>query len=593
MLYTAEQEAVLATNHHLVINAVAGSGKTTTLIAYASTRPAGSKILYLAFNKTVKTEALQKFSAAGVKNVRVETAHSLAFDHIIKGSNYKVVQAYKSFELCEQLNIKTNDRQTDFIIANHVNKFMGYFCNSKAARVQDLNYADVVTDAKAKTFVNNFYKLIEQYTRIALAKMDKGEMAVTHDFYLKKFQLGNPVLLYDYILFDEGQDASAAMLDVFLQQPAVKIIVGDKHQQIYGWRYAINSLQQVDYPVYNLSYSFRFDDEVALIANKILGWKQHLKQPPAVKIVGAGVPENKAVTKATLGRTNLSLLLNAIAQWQHGEIKKIYFEGNINSYTFADEGASLYDVLNLHNGKTDKIKDQLIATMKSMKDLEDYIEKTEDRSLAMIVEVVKEFGNKLPALIKELKANHTENKEEADMIFSTVHRCKGMEYDEVTLLNDFINEDKLKKYIAQFGGDKILEADTNRLAEEINILYVAATRAKNKLKIPPEINPLKSIELAPQQQTVMTSSRKYQRSSYADDWDLYKKAASKFDTASSYSKPGNYGKKWNRLEEDEAAELYNNGVSLKKIAQQLGRGENGVRFKLREMGIMNEGDIPF
>jgi len=593
MLYTAEQEAVLATNHHLVINAVAGSGKTTTLIAYAGTRPAGSKILYLAFNKTVKTEALQKFSAAGVKNVRVETAHSLAFDHIIKGSNYKVVQAYKSFELCEQLNIKTNDRQTDFIIANHVNKFMGYFCNSKAARVQDLNYADVVTDAKAKTFVNNFYKLIEQYTRIALAKMDKGEMAVTHDFYLKKFQLGNPVLLYDYILFDEGQDASAAMLDVFLQQPAVKIIVGDKHQQIYGWRYAINSLQQVDYPVYNLSYSFRFDDEVALIANKILGWKKHLKQPPAVKIAGAGVPENKAFTKATLGRTNLSLLLNAIAQWQHGEIKKIYFEGNINSYTFADEGASLYDVLNLHNGKTDKIKDQLIATMKSMKDLDDYIEKTEDRSLAMIVEVVREFGNKLPALINELKANHTDNKEEADMIFSTVHRCKGMEYDEVTLLNDFINEEKLKKYIAQFGGDKIVEADTNRLAEEINILYVAATRAKNKLKIPPEINPLKSIELAPQQQTVMTSSRKYQRSSYPDDWDLYKKASSKFDAAGSYSKPGNYGKRWNPLEEDEAADLYNSGVSVKQIAQQLGRGENGVRIKLINMGIMDEGDYPF
>lgn len=59
-----------------------------------------------------------------------------------------------------------------------------------------------------------------------------------------------------------------------------------------------------------------------------------------------------------------------------------------------------------------------------------------------------------------------------------MHRCKGMEYDEVTLLNDFINEEKLEKYVAQYGGDKMNEADKNRLAEEVNILYVAATRAK-------------------------------------------------------------------------------------------------------------------
>ena len=277
MQLTPEQEAILQTNHHLVINAVAGSGKTTTLVEYAKTRSASSKILYLAFNKTVKTEAIQKFSAAGVGNVKVETAHSLAFDHIIKFSKYEVVQGYKSYELCELLNIATGDRHTDFILANHVTKFISYFCNSKASKVQELNYADVITDAKAKTFVNNFYKLIEQYTRAALAKMDKGEIAVTHDFYLKKFQLSNPVLTYDYILFDEGQDASPAMLDVFLKQTAIKIIVGDMHQQIYGWRYAVNSLQQVDFPVYNLSSSFRFDEEIALVANKILAWKNKFR----------------------------------------------------------------------------------------------------------------------------------------------------------------------------------------------------------------------------------------------------------------------------------------------------------------------------
>lgn len=595
MELTKEQRAVLHTNSNLVINAVAGSGKTTTLIEYAKTRPAGSRILYIAFNKTVKTEALQKFAAAGINHVKAETAHSLAYQYIIRNNHYQLVQGHKNYELCDLLCIKTGDQGNDIVIANYVNKFISYFCNSGAMRVQDLNYADTVTDAKAKTFVNNFYKLIEQFTRAALAKMDKAEIAVTHDFYLKKFQLSQPLLPYDYILFDEGQDASAAMLDVFLKQTAIKVIVGDTHQQIYGWRYAINSLQQVDFPVRHLSHSFRFDDEVALIANKIVAWKSKLQLPAAVKIIGSGKPGLVNYTKATLGRTNTGLLLNAIAQWQHGAIKKLYFEGNINSYTFADEGASLYDVLHLYNGKPEKIKDRMMAGMKNMKDLEDYIDKTEDNSLGMIVEVVKEFGNLLPALINELKANHTASKEEADMIFSTVHRCKGMEYDEVILLNDFINEAKLQKYLAPFEKEKMTEADTNRLAEEINILYVAITRTKNKLNIPAEINPLRSIALAPAPPAIAAAPKKYQRSSYRDDLDLYEIAASSREFKNSYNRTGNHGKKWSKDDEEFLKQSHMSGSSLKELAAQLSRGVSGVKYKLMEMGLIerDEDEIPF
>lgn len=579
MQLTPEQQAVINTNFNLVINAVAGSGKTTTLIEYAKSRPAGSKILYLAFNKTVKTEAIQKFNAASIKNVKVETAHSLAYDHVIKFSDYKTIPGYKSYEWCDILDIKTNDRHTDLIIAHHVNKFIAYFCNSKAGKVTELKYADIITDATAKTFVNNFYKQIEQYTRKALAKMDQAEIAVTHDFYLKKFQLINPVLPYDYILFDEGQDASPAMLDVFLKQQAIKIIVGDRHQQIYGWRFAINSLAQVDFPVYNLSSSFRFDDEIALVANKILSWKKQLQQPPAVTIIGAGNSPGIIQSKATLGRTNLGLLLNAIAQWQHGNISKLYFEGNINSYTFADEGASLYDVLNLYNGKTDKIKDKLIAGMKDIKELQLYIEKSEDTSLSVIVEVVKEFGDRLPGLIAELKKNHAATKEEADMIFSTVHRCKGMEYDEVTLLNDFINEEKLKKHISQLG-NKITEADKNRLAEEVNILYVAVTRAKNKLNIPTAINPLQSIHVSTAAELQPMNTYK---KSFTNDWDLYSDSK---NIKSATGKKFNHGKKWSEEDEYLLEELYNKHIDINEMADLLGRGKSGVRFKLGDLGLL-------
>ena len=594
MQLTAEQQNVLNTNSNLVINAVAGSGKTTTLIAYAQSRPATSRILYLAFNKTVKTEAKQKFGEAGLHNVKVETAHSLAFDYVVRHSAYKVVQGYKSHEWCDMLGIKTGDRHTDFIIGSHVGKFISYFCNSKANRVQELDYAATISDAKAAGFVKNFYGQIQSLTRDALARMDKAEIAVTHDFYLKKFQLSRPSLPYDYILFDEGQDASAAMLDVFLHQTATKIIVGDMHQQIYGWRYAINSLQQVDFPVYHLCNSFRFDEEIALVANKVLSWKQYLLQAPAVKLTGTGNASGDSITRAVLGRTNLNLLLTAITQWQHGQIKTLYFEGNINSYTFADEGASLYDVLKLYNGNTAGIRDKLIAEMKSMRELQDYIDKTEDNSLAMIVDVVKEFGNQLPSLISELKTHHTTLKKDADMIFSTVHRCKGMEYDSVTLLNDFMTEEKLAKYIAQNGGDKIKEADKNRLAEEINILYVACTRARNKLIIPPAINPLRSIEIGQVPgSTLLQSGKPYYRNSYKEDWNPARDVSLEYHRAGSrdLKRGSNHIRRWTQDDEVQLTELFREGLVVKDICKQMGRGEYSIRKKLVKMGLMDEEDF--
>jgi superfamily I DNA/RNA helicase len=104
----------------------------------------------------------------------------------------------------------------------------------------------------------------------------------------------------------------------------------------------------------------------------------------------------------------------------------------------------------------------------------------------MLVEVVKEYGKKIPGYIKMLKESHLDHndKDKADMIFSTVHRCKGMEYDEVTLADDFITE---KKLVDMVGGEEAV--NTARLGEEINLLYVAVTRTKSDLYVSETIFP--------------------------------------------------------------------------------------------------------
>ena len=590
MELTKEQCKIIQSTGDIKINAVAGSGKTTTIIEYAKSRPSTSNILYLAFNKSVKLEALRRFADKGLKNVKVETAHSLAYKHIVFSKGYKVKsQGYKTSEIAELLNLKGNDeKHTEYVIANHINKFMAYFCNSDKQKVQDLNYLDTVTDPKAKAFVNSFYNYIVKQTRLLLSKMDKGEIDIIHDFYLKKFQLSNPKLHYDYILFDEGQDASPAMLDIFFKQKATKVIVGDTHQQIYGWRFAVNSLEKADFKTYHLSTSFRFSQEIADLAMAVLDWKKHIGEYTSIPIKGKG-QNSEIKTRAVLGRTNLGLLLKAIEYVsEKNKVKHIYFEGNIHSYTYADEGASLYDVLNLYNHKTHLIRDNLIKSMKSLYDLEDYIEKTEDVQLAMMVEIVKEYGNEIPGLINEIKEKHVANdeKEKAEMIFSTVHRCKGMEYDVVELVNDFITEEKIKKGKED---KKAKKPDPAKLNEEINLLYVAITRTKNSLHIPetllpidyPKTNQIHVTKVDNQMEELPKNS--FQKAKHKGSPELNKEKA--YSVEGVRSKHKEAFKPWTEELDNELTIFFCEGKNLKDMANHFGRTPGAITTRIRKLQL--------
>lgn len=490
MKLTKEQERIISFDGDMKINAVAGSGKTSTLVEYARARPT-KRMLYLVFNKSVKQESQQKFSKNNIENVVVETAHSLAYKTIVSGSNYKLkLGDYKLKEVIDILDISGFPRKHDaFIIANHVLKFISYFCNSATKNVQDLNYIDALSSKKALEFVSEYYEFIETYTRRLLGKMYKAEIEITHDFYLKMFQVSQPVLDYDIILFDEGQDASGSILDIFCNQPATKVIVGDTHQQIYAWRFAVNSLDKVNVENFELNTSFRFGSGIANLATEVLRWKlkflpEYTTSVPVLKGVGGKSKDN---TTAIIARTNISLLAEAIRQVSNSN-EPIYFEGNIQSYTYASEGTSLYDVLNLWTGQTKYIKDPLIKQMLSFQELEEYVDKVDDVQIKNMIAIVLEYGSRIPSLIQKIKTLQIpENeKHKAKVIFSTVHKSKGMEYDHVELTDDFTTYIRIKKMIDQRGLDSILASKIN---EEINSLYVAITRAKRTIKLPSDCIP--------------------------------------------------------------------------------------------------------
>ncbi|MDF2382558.1 UvrD-helicase domain-containing protein [Nostoc ellipsosporum NOK] len=593
---TDEQQAIIDSTGDIRINAVAGSGKTTTLIEYAASRPAGSKILYLAFNKSVKLEAQRKFAERDLSNVRIETAHSLAYKHIFRSTHYRLKSGgYKMYEIVELLGLRGNgEKHAEYIIANHILKFISYFCNSDKAKVQELNYLDTINDPNAHSFVQSFYKYIEDGTRLFLSKMDKGEIEITHDFYLKKFQLSNPVLRYDYILFDEGQDASGAMLSVFLNQKAVKVIVGDTHQQIYGWRYAVNSLEKTDFETFHLSSSFRFQQPIANLANEVLKWKKHLKKYTPVLIKGKGASTTEK-SKATIARTNLGLLLSAIDfVTDNPKARHLYFEGNINSYTYADDGASLYDVLSLYNNNRDRVRDKLIQSMKDLDDLEDYVEKTEDVQLGMMAGIVREYGNEIPGILKKLKDLHTgdDNRDDAEMIFSTVHRAKGMEYDVVYLANDFIKESDLERAKSAQQKENF---DLAKLNEEINLLYVAVTRTKNILHIPTPLLPenfpssplIKAYDVftGEEKPVKIPVNKKNTKTGAQHIRQIKEKAytvAAKRETFNDAYKP------WTSDLDEELRYLYESDNPISAIADHFGRTKGAIISRLKKLNYFTE-----
>jgi ATP-dependent exoDNAse (exonuclease V) beta subunit len=56
-----------------------------------------------------------------------------------------------------------------------------------------------------------------------------------------------------------------------------------------------------------------------------------------------------------------------------------------------------------------------------------------------------------------------------DILLTTAHKSKGLEYDNVVIANDF-----------KFGTKEVLEMPE----QELNLLYVACTRAKKNLQLP-------------------------------------------------------------------------------------------------------------
>lgn len=448
----------------LKVNAIAGSGKTSTLelLADANQKPS----LLLAFNKSIADEASRRFPA----HVSCRTINSLAYAHFGKPLAHKlnpnknpkenilrsikdIVDAYQLEDFTEavpHISART--------VASLARDVVDRFCFSARPSIShlDLHYNDIKDLEKTHKFDSTYFgKVLVSLARLIWqARTDPTNNAYcTHDTYLKLWSLSNPKLNYDIVYVDEAQDINACVLHVLEQQTCKVLYVGDQYQSIYGFRGAVNAMKKIEAPTMHLSQSWRYGVDIAEVAEMILS--KDAVEVKGYTAIPSLVTEVQDMQKYTMiFRTNVALLTTAEELIAQG--KKVSVEVNIPDFI-----RQLKSVINIREGK--KPYHDSISRFTNWIDLLDFAKESVEVKRLVDISLrpdVEKFIQRLESI---------DECTNPDIILTTAHKSKGLEFDNVVVANDF-----------KFGSKHVLDMPE----QEINLLYVACTRAKLNLQIP-------------------------------------------------------------------------------------------------------------
>ena len=468
---TTEQSAVastvLAPGQIMLVNAYAGTGKTETLRLIAEANQS-KRLLYLSFNKQTAVKAKKRFP----QNTDCRTIHSLAFRTV--GNRYKDKLGNPTpRDVIQRFGV-----QQPYIAVLAIEVVTAY-CHSTDRLLSESHIE--------KRLQKKYPEVLPLAQKIWAEMQDLGSrICMSHDGYLKLWSLGLPRISADIIMLDEAQDTNPVTLKILLDQrdngSCSLVFVGDSHQAIYSWRKAINSMEEVresaDF-IYPLTVSFRFHQQIATNASKILNY---YKGDP-VHLIGHGPSTSPLPPFAVIGRCNGSLLARALPVVDRGGT--VHFAGT----TEKDHWDPYYlyelqiplDLLYLKQNQREAILTPQIRAFSDYKEVVDQIKGDGqgagiDKELEKHVKLVDEYGERLPDLIDRLR-RRSRSPETADISLSTAHRAKGLEWRRVEMLDDFAtlrNETESDPFDSEY-------------LEEINLIYVAMTRAAEAIEYPADL----------------------------------------------------------------------------------------------------------
>jgi DNA helicase-2/ATP-dependent DNA helicase PcrA len=321
MTFTDEQKRIFQfveqESGHGIIDAVAGAGKTTTIMECAKFVQDKSTILFCAFNSSISAEIARKFHKLGLNEVTVKTIHALG-RQILQDNNgtgqpinleeNKYKGLLKSEDIQENLKphyekiLKLNglemndiDDRKNFAANNLLNlvnsrlieiihKFRATLTKEELPEFESLVFHFGIfnsIDIGKKIFKEEIKEYFECHKLLLDAGnlLSKRTMVIdyTDMLYLPyKWNL-QPVRKYDFLFIDECQDLSKSQFAVaakYGKKGGRILAVGDPSQSIYGFTGAdIDSFNRVkEYTRANqlpLTTCFRCPKKVIDLAKKI------------------------------------------------------------------------------------------------------------------------------------------------------------------------------------------------------------------------------------------------------------------------------------------------------------------------------------
>jgi hypothetical protein len=465
MSTTSEQQApidyLLKHEGLVMVNAIAGSGKTHLLVEASKQLPV-QKALYLAYTKSIATEASRKFPSA---TVECRTTHSLAYQRTVNLLGLKL--GYFNYKAIKD-RITYEDKLT---VISHVEKF----CLSK-----HLDF-DSYTEE---------YQIDPGLADIAVKHLDymySAKIDCTHYFYLKVFHqlLASGHIVYDeldLLMLDEAGDLNEVTLEIFLLLPAKrKIAVGDKHQNIFSFNHTVNAFKLLEGQgkEFSLTKSWRVSSH---IANDIQ------------RFCSTYMDSNMEFSGITYSNLNLIESKGYITRTNSALIgKMIELNASNTPYALVRPASAIFKtaLMVCYFKKGGEIKDKEYSHLQE--ELNDWyktnptgsygklltylkIQHSDDIGLTTALSVV--LTHTSSAVIEAHKIAKSHEKSHCNYILATAHSVKGLEMDEVYIADDLNSsvEDLLPELI----GNPNYVKDQEEI-DSLNLYYVACSRARKNL----------------------------------------------------------------------------------------------------------------
>ena len=475
---------------HLVVEAAAGSGKTFTLIKCLELIPNDKRILLTAFNKDIVNELKKK--AKEFPNVECKTLHGLGMLMVMKNVDemspvpeifkyssqfYSNPSAYTKINL---FRLKKHDRKT---YMDNVKKYVDFARYFLCQTPKDLDEIEKVYEIETVADEKEVAMKLLEWGKTNLKTMDYTDM-----IWLPNVLNLKPIgLQYDYIMVDECQDMNKAERELVLKcfkMGTRMVSVGDENQLIYQFsgsdKDSLNTLKNLpNTKCLPLSISYRCADSIVEYAQRIVPSIEKNDDHRTGNVLEDVPLEDVKDGDMVLCRTNAPLVDLYNRYLKLG--KKSYIVGK-------DIGSNMKTIIESMNmtevnwGNIEKdglfirLYDDLFETRnkimaESNVSKEDAINSRQFQDKLDMINAIGAMANGINSvdeLLGKIDVVFPKKVQKEGIKLSTIHKSKGLECENV--------------YIACKSLMPSKNATTKwEKRQERNLMYVAYTRAKNKL----------------------------------------------------------------------------------------------------------------